>query len=606
MKAQGALPTREELDPRYRWRLEDLYPSDAAWEDDFSALEAMIGEISASRGTLGRSGAALLRWLRRADELMILSGALGNYAFRRYDENTTNTTSQAMMDRVLSQHARLGAETAWVVPELLEIPDDRIRDFLDGTPELDVYRHHLDEVLRMKPHTLDPVQERLLALSTDAMNAPSTIFSMFNDADIRFGTIENEAGEPVEVTKGRYLQMQESHDRRVREDAYRALYSGYGAWKNTLAATFGSQVKREMFYAHARGYASTRAMALNADNIPLTVYDNVIDTIRGHLAPLHRSIALRRRLLGLDRVRPWDLYVPLVTATEFRFPYDDAAALVEDALAALGPTYHADLRHGLRSGWIDVYENQGKTSGAYSAWTYGSHPFVLLNYTETLKDVFTLAHEMGHAMHSFYTGEQQPPVYGGYTIFCAEVASTCNEMLLVDHLLRTRPERDLQLHLLFHYIDTIRGTIYNQALFAEFEQFSHAQAEAGVPLTVDLLCAKMGALYQDYYGSDFAMDDAYAINWARIPHFYRSFYVFQYATGLSAAIALSRRILAGETDALPRYLRFLQSGSSAASIDLLRDAGVDMESPEPIAAAAALMDELLDRVESLLPSDVRE
>ncbi|MDX9758526.1 MAG: oligoendopeptidase F [Bacteroidota bacterium] len=600
MTTQGVLPSREDLDPRYTWRLADLYPTDAAWENDFSALEALIAEIPAFRGTLGRSAGDLLRWLRQADEIMILSGALGNYAFRRYDEDTTRTAAQAKMDRVLSQHARLAAETAWVVPELLEISDVRIREFLDTHPDLAVYAHHLEEVLRMKPHTLDSAQERLLAMSGDALNAPSTIFSMFNDADIRFGTIENEDGAEVEVTKGRYLQLQESRDRRVREDAYRTLYSRYGEWKNTLGATFGGQVKREMFYARARGYASTRAMALYEDNIPVTVYDNVIHTVRDHLAPLHRSIALRRRLLALDTVRPWDLYVPLASETKIRFPYHDAVAVVGEALAVLGSTYRDDLESGLHGGWIDVYENQGKTSGAYSAWTYGSHPFVLLNYTETLKDVFTLAHEMGHAMHSYYTGKHQPPVYGGYTIFCAEVASTCNEMLLVDHMLRTRPERDLQLHLLFHYIDTIRGTVYNQALFAEFEQFAHAQAEDGVPLTVDLLGTKMGALYQEYYGADFTMDEAYAINWARIPHFYRSFYVFQYATGLSAAIALSRRILAGDADALPRYLRFLQSGSSAYSIDLLRDAGVDMERPEPIAAAAALMDDLLDRVESLL------
>jgi oligoendopeptidase F len=341
-------------------------------------------------------------------------------------------------------------------------------------------------------------------------------------------------------------------------------------------------------------------MALFEDNIPIDVYDNVVRTVNENLAPLHRATALRRRLLSLDGVRPWDLYVPLATEADVRFPYDEAVRLVADALAVLGPEYSTDLRGGLEGGWIDVYENQGKTSGAYSAWTYGAHPFVLLNYTETLKDVFTLAHEMGHAMHSFYTWKHQPPVYGGYTIFCAEVASTCNEMLLVDHLLRERKDKALQLQLLFHFIDTIRGTVYNQALFAEFEQFAHASAEQGVPLTVDMLNARMAELYQRYYGPEFLMDDAYALNWARIPHFYRSFYVFQYATGLSAAVALSRRILDGAADALPRYLRFLQSGSSRYSIELLREAGVDMNAAQPIAATAALMDELLDRAEALL------
>ncbi len=452
----------------------------------------------------------------------------------------------------------------------------------------------------MKAHTLDPEQEQLLALSGDALNASSTIFSMFNDADIRFGTIKGEDGTEVEVTKGRYIQLQESRDRRVREDAFHAMYSAYGSWKNTLSATFGSQIKREIFFSKARRYSTTREMALFEDNIPLSVYDNVVRTVNDNLAPLHRSVTLRKELLGVDAVRPWDLYVPLASEANFHFPYEESVRLVSDALGVLGPDYNRELRNGLEGGWIDVYENQGKTSGAYSAWTYGAHPFVLLNYTDTLKDVFTLAHEMGHAMHSFYTWNNQPPVYGGYTIFCAEVASTCNEMLLVDHMLKTRSEKELQKHLLFHYIDTIRGTVYNQALFAEFEQFAHGSAEAGTPLTVDMLNAKMSGLYQRYYGPDFLMDEAFALNWARIPHFYRSFYVFQYATGLSAAIALSRGILAGEADALPRYLKFLQSGSSRYSIDLLRNAGVDMSSPDPIAAAADLMSELLDRVENLM------
>ncbi|MFA6233798.1 MAG: oligoendopeptidase F [Bacteroidota bacterium] len=600
MSLHGALPTRDEIDSHHKWLLEDLYASDKEWEEEFNAVERMIGEVAEFRGTLGGSGVQLQRWLGFEDDLGILVGKLGNYAFRRYDENTANTVYQGMMDRVLTQHTRLGTETAWVVPELLSIPEETISTFLEQTSGLKMYAHHLDEILRMKAHTLDPEQEQLLALSGDALNASSTIFSMFNDADIRFGTIRGEDGADVEVTKGRYSQFLESRDRRVREDAYRAVYSAYGSWKNTLSATFGSQVKREIFYARARRYASTKEMALYEDNIPVSVYDNVVRTVNDHLEPLHRSITLRKEILGLDAVRPWDLYVPLVSETEFHFPYEEAVRLVGEALKVMGPEYTRDLQNGLEGGWIDVYENQGKTSGAYSAWTYGVHPFVLLNYTDTLKDVFTLAHEMGHAMHSFYTWGHQPPVYGGYTIFCAEVASTCNEMLLVDHLLRTRSEKDLQKHLLFHYIDTIRGTIYNQALFAEFEQFTHSSAEAGTPLTVDVLSAQMSALYQRYYGPDFEMDDAFAINWARIPHFYRSFYVFQYATGLSAAIALSRRILAGETDALSRYLQFLQSGSSRYSIDLLRDAGVDMSTPQPIAAAAELMSDLLDRVEDLI------
>ncbi|MBN1446546.1 MAG: oligoendopeptidase F [Bacteroidetes bacterium] len=597
---KGKLPSREEIDPQYTWKLEDLYSSDQEWEEDFHAVERMIAEIAGFRGKLGESGDLLLRWLHFADDLNIITGKLGNYAFRRYDENTANTRYQGLMDRVLSQHARTSAATSWVVPEILAIPRDRIDGFIAETDGLEMYAHHLDEILRMQLHTRTSSEEELLALSLEAMAGPSNIFNMFNDADIRFGTITDEDGSEIEVTKGRYIQLQESRDRRIREDSYRALYSQYATWKNTLAATLSGQVKKEMFFARARKYRDTRHMALYEDNIPESVYDNVVRTVNNNLGPLQRSVRLRREILGIDAVRPWDLYVPLVARANIHFSWDEAVQIVQDAMHVLGPAYSRDLTSALEEGWIDVYENQGKASGAYSAWTYGAHPFVLLNYTNTLKDVFTLAHEMGHAMHSYYTWKNQPPVYGGYTIFCAEVASTCNEMLLVDHMLQTRTDRELQLQLLFHFIDTIRGTVYNQALFAEFEQFMHQSAERGVPLTVDLLSETMAELYARYMGTDFGIDPLYAINWARIPHFYRSFYVFQYATGLSAAVALTRSILDRKEGALERYLDFLKSGSAKYSIDLLKDAGVDMTQPEPIAATAALMDELLDRVEDLL------
>ncbi|MDT8323017.1 MAG: oligoendopeptidase F [Bacteroidota bacterium] len=597
---KGRLLARDEIDPRHTWDLEDLYTTDSDWEEDFNIVERMIGEVAGYEGTLSQSGLQLLRWLHFADDLNVIAGRLGNYAFRRYDENTANTHYQGMMDRVMSQHARIGAATSWVLPEILSIPEDVIGGYIEGTDGLSLYAQHLDEILRMKEHTRTPSEEQLLALSMESLATPSNIFGMFNDADIRFGSITDEDGNEIEVTKGRYIQLQESRDRRVREDAYRAMYEAYQSWRNTLAATLSGQVKKEIFLSRARRYGKTRHMALYEDNIPEAVYDNVVRTVNDNLAPLHRSVSLRKRLLKLDAVRPWDLYVPLASEANFHFPYEDAVRHVREAMAVLGPAYVRDLGGGLDGGWIDVYENQGKASGAYSAWTYGAHPFVLLNYSSTLKDVFTLAHEMGHAMHSYYTWKNQPPVYGGYTIFCAEVASTTNEMLLVDHLLKTQSDPELRKHLLFHHIDAIRGTVFNQALFAEFEQFIHQSAEAGTPLTVDVLSDRMSTLYRHYLGPDFTMDDSYAMNWSRIPHFYRSFYVFQYATGLSAAAAISRSILEGAPGALDRYLDFLKAGSSRYSIDLLRDAGVDMTEPAPIAATAALMDTLLDQVEELL------
>ncbi len=596
----GALLSRDEIDTACTWKLESLYGSLEAWEQDFAAIERMIIDMERFRGTLGTSGEALLNWLRFADELNIIAGKIGNYAFRRFDEDTANTLYQGLTDRVMSQHSRMSAATAWVVPELLEIPEETVRGFIAATPGLDVYAHHLDEVLRMKEHVLSQKEEHLLALSLEATGAAANIFSMFNDADIRFGFITGPDGRETEVTKGRYIQLQESQDRRLRKDAFDAMYASYSAWKNTLAATLNSQVKREMFYARARGYASTLHMSLYEDNIPADVYDNVVRTVNENLAPLHRATELRRRILGLEHVRPWDLYVPLVAEANVSVPWDEALTLVADALQPLGTEYVNDLRAGLHGGWIDVYENKGKASGAYSAWTYGAHPFVLMNYTNTLKDVFTLAHEMGHSMHSYYTWKKQPAVYGGYTIFCAEVASTCNEILLVRHMLNTREEKDLRAHILLHYIDTIRGTVYNQALFAEFERYIHSEAEAGQPLTVDMMNQKMDELYTRYYGPAFRTDPSFALNWSRIPHFYRSFYVFQYATGLSAAAAISRRILDDGAGAVAAYLNFLASGSSKYSIDLLRMAGVDMTSPDPIAATAQLMDSLLDEVEALL------
>ena len=596
----GALAGRDQIDPAYTWKLEDLYSGIDAWEQDFGVVEEMIRNAETFRGTLGTSGTALLGWLRFADELGIVSGKLGNFAFRRFDEDTTNTVYQGLTDRVMSQHARLGAATSWAAPELLEIPAERVQEFIAATDGLAIYAHHLDEALRMKAHVLSAQEEQILALSFEATGAAANIFNMFNDADIKFGYIEDAAGTKIEVTKGRYIQLQESKDRRVRKDAFDAMYGAYGAWKNTLSAMLNSQVKREMFYSRSRGYQSTLDMALFEDSIPVEVYDNVVRTVNDNLAPLHRAMELRRRILGVDKVQPWDLYVPLVSEAAIEVPWAEALQMVEDALGALGGDYIRDLHEGLHSGWIDVYENQGKASGAYSAWTYGAHPFVLMNYTNTLKDVFTLAHEMGHSMHSFYTWKNQPPVYGGYTIFCAEVASTCNEMLLVRHLLKTRQERDVRMHILFHYIDTIRGTVYNQALFADFERFIHSQAEAGVPLTVDMMNQYMSDLYTRYYGPAFQIDPSFALNWSRIPHFYRSFYVFQYATGLSAAAAIAQGISTGEAAARDRYLGFLKAGSSAYSIDLLRGAGVDMRSPDPIAATARLMDELLDMVEELI------
>jgi oligoendopeptidase F len=597
---QGALPLRDSIPAEHKWKLSDLYESDEQWENEFLSLKEEIESIPTFKGSLSESSDRMLAWMTFIDNFNVRLGKLGSYAFRKYDEDTTNSQYQGFMNRVMSFYASYQESSSWVMPELLAIDQEVITTYLSENECLRVYEHALLDLMRMKKHTLSAEGEQLLALSQETAAAPSVIFGMFNDADISFPSIKDEAGDEIEITKGRYIQLLESKDRRVRQDAFNALYSVYDKWKNTLASTLNGQVKQSIFYAKARKHSSTRAAALHADNIPVAVYDNVVESINSNLEPLQRATTLRKNILGLESVKPWDLYVPLVAGKSLSFSYEDAKDIVRESAAALGEEYAQDLSKAFSDGWIDVYENKGKRSGAYSAWTYGKHPFVLLNYTNTLKDVFTLAHELGHSMHSYYTWKNQPPAYGGYSIFCAEVASTCNEILLVDHMLKQDPGKDLKLHLLLHQIDTIRGTVYNQALFAEFEYQMHSEAEAGAPLTAEFLSAIMTELYTKYYGADFEMDALLATNWARIPHFYRSFYVFQYATGFSAAAAIAKKILSGNEDSRHRYLDFLKSGSSAYSIELLQSAGVDMNSPAPIEATAEIMSGLLDEVEALL------
>ncbi len=593
------IPTRSEMDAKYLWNVEDIYESDAAWEQDFERLSERITEAHSFWGTLGNSGESLLAWFRFAEELSVLAGELGNYAFRRHDEDTTRDEYQSMVGRFTAIAAEMATATSWVIPEIHTIEEGRIASFIRETAGLESYAHALDDILRRKAHTLGPNEERILALATEVAESPSEIFSFFNNADIRFGTIQDEQGNEVEVSKGRYLLFQESKDRRVREDSYRALFSEYARWQNTLAATMNAQVKRDIFYARSRNYESSLHAALAEYNIPKVVYDNLVSTIRENLTPLHRAMKIRRKLLAISHVRPWDLYAPLHGET-LSISYEDAVAMLKRSLNALGDSYARDMSAAFERGWIDVYENQGKQSGAYSAWTYGTHPYILLNYTSTLKDVFTIAHELGHAMHSYYTWQHQPPVYGDYTIFCAEVASTVNEVLLVDALKREFTTRDQRLQLLLHYVDTIRSTVYNQVLFAEFEQRVHESVEKGGVITAEYLNGEMKDLYATYYGKAFETDDLYDVNWARIPHFYRSFYVYQYATGLSAAVALASQIKEGNDDARERYLQFLSRGNSAYSMSLLNDAGIDMTTPKPVQDTAMLMNSLLDEVEALI------
>ncbi|MBN2290647.1 MAG: oligoendopeptidase F [Candidatus Glassbacteria bacterium] len=591
--------TRDEIDQRYKWRLEDIYPANEDWERDFAEVKKMIPEVEAFSGRLGESPEVLAALFKLRDSLGVKMGKLYVYSHMRRDENTADDTYQALSDRAEGLGTSLAAATSFIVPEILQIDEQRLRGWLDY-PGLAAARHLVEDILRTREHTLGPEQEKLLAMSSEVTRSPQTIFSMLDNADIRYPAIEDENGEQVELTKARYQKFLESGDRELRRRAFEAFYTTYNGYENTLAALLSSIVKRDIFYARARNYGSSLEAALDGDNIPVEVYDNVVGSVNQNLSPLHRYVALRKRVLGLDEVHPYDLYLPLFPTTEDEYQYDDAVKLVSESLKPLGETYLSVLKEGFGSNWIDVYETRGKRSGGYSWGSYGTHPYILLNYNGTLHEVFTIAHEMGHALHSHFTRQAQPYMYGDYTIFVAEVASTTNEALLIDHLLKVSGDEKMQLGLLDHYVRQIQGTVYIQALFAEFEREIHRQVEDGGALTSTVLSELCRSLYQKYFGPDLVVDEIYEINWGRIPHFYNNFYVYQYATGFSAAALLSEKILSQGEPAVGKYLQFLKSGSSDYSIELLKRAGVDMTSPEPVVAAARLMDRLLDRMEQLL------
>ena len=595
----GALRERSEIDESFQWNLADVYPDDDAWEADFRAVENALREFAKYKGRLRESANTLFECIGKREAVEQILGKLYLYAGLKNDEDSRIPRYQAFRDRVTGLSARLQQETAYIHPEILEIPKERLWQFLDERPERQIYRHYFEDLLRSREHVLPASEENLLAMSTEIAQGPYHIFSMFNNADLKFPSIKDENGEKVEVTKGRYLRFMESPDRRVREDAFGAMYGAYAGWKNTLAATLSTAVKKNIFYARARRYSSALQAALDGDNIPPAVYQNVVKTIGRHLQPLHRYGALRKQILQLDALQPWDLFVPLVQEDDPDVDFAQARSIVLEALRPLGDTYLQALSAGMDGGWIDVYENQGKRSGAYSWSTYGVHPYVLLNFNNRMNDMFTLAHEMGHALHSYFTHKNQPFVYGDYTIFVAEVASTLNEALLMNHLIKNTREPRKKFYLLNQYADQIRSTVYIQTLFAEFEKAVHEKAEAGTALTAELLSDMTRELYTRYLGPELEMGTLYQINWARIPHFYYNFYVYKYVTGFSAATALAKKIMAGDQAARDAYLTFLGRGSSDYSINLLRAAGVDMTSPEPIKATTAVLNDLVEQMETL-------
>ncbi|MGE5619714.1 MAG: oligoendopeptidase F [Sphingomonadaceae bacterium] len=592
-------PKRQELPLPYTWNLEIVYPDESLWDADFQAVKERIPQLEQYRGTLADSASRLSNCLRLRDETYKLMEQLLVYAQMRKDEDNSNSHYQALSDRATMLATQLSSATAFIQPEILAIPEEKLQGFVASEPELALYRHHLEELLRRRPHTRSIEVEKLLAETMEVSRTPDNTFGMLTNADMRFPTIQDEQGRPIELSQARYSQLRESPDRRVRKDAFEAIHRTFNSFRNTLAASLAGSVRSDIFYARSRNYPTALEAALDPNNIPTQVYHNLIRTVNGSLPLLHRYMALRKRLLGLEKLHHYDLYVPMVPDVRMEVSYEEATRMVRAGLTPLGKEYLAALEKALTSRWIDVYENEGKTSGAYSGGAYTTPPFILLNYQGTLTDVFTLAHELGHSMHSHFTRSTQPFVYGDYTIFLAEVASTLNETLLTEHLLKESSDPKLRAYLVNQQLERFRTTLFRQTMFAEFELQIHTLAEAGEALTPDQLTSLYRELNLRYYGPEVYPDEEISIEWGRIPHFYWAFYVYQYATGISAAVALAHQILTEGEPAVLRYLRFLRSGSSDYSIDLLKEAGVDMTSPEPVQRALDSFGRLLDQMEQL-------
>ncbi|MBE0564449.1 MAG: oligoendopeptidase F [Krumholzibacteria bacterium] len=599
--AGGAPVERSAIDDRYKWRLDRIFPDWAAWEACYAQVEAALPGLAALQGTLATSGAALLAAVeaihtarRKLEQALV-------YAGMKNDEDTRIGENTARRGRVSSLAVRFSEAVSWFDAEVLAMDEGRLAALQAQEAGLGIYAHFFADIQRARAHTLPAEQEALLAAAGLMSRGASQVFGAFDNADLVFPSVKGEGGEPVVLTKARYQKLMKSPDRRVRRDAYAAFLDAYGALKNTLAANMDANVKNHLFFAEARRHEGCLEAALHPDAVPPSVFHALVETVSAHTATIHRYTALKKRVLGLDPLHEYDLAVPLFPAGEFKFDYDRACAVMLEAFRPLGDEYVATVKGGIEGGWIDVHESAGKRGGGYSNGVYDTPPFILLNWSDQLGDSFTLAHELGHSMHTFLAARHQPYVYGDYPIFTAEVASTFNELLLMDHLLKQGTDRQRLLYLLDYHLSQINSTVFRQTMFAEFELRIHRQGEAGETLTADSLGALYDGMLGKYWGPDVVFDPARSpLTWSRIPHFFYNFYVYQYATAYAAAVALSRRVLAGGEAEREQYLDILRSGSSRYPVETIALGGVDMTSSRPLEDVVALFGELVDRVESLL------
>ena len=593
------VPTRDEVELKDTWATEDLFVSDEAWEEDLKRTEEFVRRFSEMRGTLGQSGKNVLALFRLDEECDLWIDNVANYAMRKADQDTTNGHYQDFSARLRNASVQIGNASAYVSPEILAIPEETLEGFFKEVPELELYRVAINDITRKRAHVLSPEMESLLAASGNVTGAASNIRGMLDNADIKFPSIIDENGQERQITHGSFIPLMEGKCRETRKKAFESVYHTYEQFKNTYASLLAAQTKQLKFKADARHYNSTIEASLDATNVPVSVYHNLIEAVHNHMDKMYKYVALRKKVMGYDELHFYDIYAPITESSTERIPYEVAQQTVLEAVKPLGEEYVEILRNGFNSRWVDVYENVGKRSGAYSAGAK-VHPYVLMNYSGTLDSEFTLAHEMGHAMHSYFSNRTQPTIYSNYRIFVAEIASTCNEALLMQYLLGKCTDKKERAILINHFLDSFKGTVYRQTMFAEFELMMNQMNERGETLTADKLCKVYEDLQRLYFGEDIVIDKEIAYEWCRIPHFYYNYYVFQYATGFSAAIALSRKILQEGEPAVKKYLQFLSGGCSKDPISLLKDAGVDMTTAAPINEALAYFGELVDEMEELL------
>ena len=596
---QTKIRNREEIPQEDKWAIEDLYATAQDWERELETLNDDRDTLAAYAGHLGDSAQTLCAYLQRLEQVNVKADRLGNYCMRRADEDTRDAACQAMSGRFVSTVVAFGAACSFDTPEIMALSDETLEGFYAACPALERYRRYLADLRRRKAHTLSAAEEKLLAAAGEMAQAPDTIYGAFADADVSFPDAVDAQGGRHPLTQGTFVTLEESADRELRRSAYENLYDTLAGFQNTAAALLNAQNKQLKFFADARHYPSTREASLDATNVPVSVYDNLIEAVHRNLDKMHRYARLRKKLLGVEELHFYDIYTPLVPDVNRIIPFAEAKQTVYEALAPLGEDYRAILKEGFDHRWIDVYQNTGKRSGAYSAGA-AVHPYVLLNYTGTLDSQFTLAHEMGHALHSYLSNQTQNPIDADYVIFVAEVASTCNEALLMEYLLGKTTDKKERAYLINHFLEQFKSTLYRQTMFAEFERNIGRLTAQGQTLTAEVLCGEYKRLNELYFGTDMVVDDRIAMEWARIPHFYYNYYVFQYATGYCAAIALSRRILREGESAVKDYLGFLSGGCSKSPIELLKGAGVDMASPEPVDQALTLFGELLDEMGALV------